>query len=193
MLYQHHASLTARRKHEWWASKSKTCQQAVCASSQSDRPAPGVTWYIAKLTTQKCGEYLSLYVIIDLFSRYIVAWMLSRKEDSALSSQLIEQAYERYGIEPSILTLHQDRGAPMTARCHLDLLGELVITGRLWRKETSQRGSWMSIKSCEVHTALAVVEYCSGGNRCNYWWFKIYQSCNWCEPNYIETRKWQSL
>lgn len=40
------------------------------------------TWDIAKLPTKKRGEYLSLYVVMDLFSRYIVAWMLSRKENS---------------------------------------------------------------------------------------------------------------
>jgi transposase InsO family protein len=47
------------------------------------------SWDIANLPTQKRGEYLSLYVVMDLFSRYIVAWMLSRKENSALSSQFI--------------------------------------------------------------------------------------------------------
>jgi putative transposase len=73
------------------------------------------TWDIAKLPTRKRGEYLSLYVVMDLFSRYIVAWMLSRKENSALSSQLIDEAVQRYDIGPGNLTLHQDRGAPMTA------------------------------------------------------------------------------
>ena len=73
------------------------------------------TWDIAKLPTRKRGEYLSLYVVMDLFSRYIVAWMLSRKENSALSSQLIDEAAQRYDIVPGHLTLHQDRGAPMTA------------------------------------------------------------------------------
>ena len=95
------------------------------------------SWDIAKLATQKRGEYLSLYVIMDLFSRHIVAWMLSHKENSALSSQLIEQAYERYDIEPNNLTLHQDRGAPMTAHCYLDLLGELTITASHSRPRVS--------------------------------------------------------
>jgi len=80
------------------------------------------------LSTRKHGEYLSLYVVMDLFSRYIVAWMLSRKENSALSSQLIDEAAQRYGIVPGNLTLLQDRGAPMTAHCYLDLLSELAIT-----------------------------------------------------------------
>lgn len=95
------------------------------------------TWDIAKLPTMKRGEYLSLYVVMDLYSRYIVAWMLSRKENSALSSQLMAEAYERYRIEPGKLTLHQDRGAPMTAHCYLDLLGELAITASHSRPRVS--------------------------------------------------------
>ena len=95
------------------------------------------TWDIAKLPTRKRGEYLSLYVVMDLFSRYIVAWMLSRKENSALSSQLIMEAHERYDIQPGTLTLHQDRGTPMTAHCYLDLLGELTMTASHSRPRVS--------------------------------------------------------
>ncbi|WP_179888130.1 DDE-type integrase/transposase/recombinase [Marinobacter sp. LV10R520-4] len=95
------------------------------------------TWDIAKLPTRKRGEYLSLYVVMDLFSRYIVAWMLSRKENSALSSQLIDEAAQRYDIVPGNLTLHQDRGAPMTAHCYLDLLSELAITASHSRPRVS--------------------------------------------------------
>ena len=95
------------------------------------------TWDIAKLATRKRGEYLSLYVVMDLFSRHIVAWMLSRKENSALSSQLIEEAYVRYDIQPDSLTIHQDRGVPMTAHCYLDLLGELAITASHSRPRVS--------------------------------------------------------
>ena len=95
------------------------------------------TWDIAKLPTKQRGEYLSLYVVMDLFSRYIVAWMLSRKENSALSSQLIAQAHERYNIGPDRLTLHQDRGVPMTAHCYLDLLAELSITASHSRPRVS--------------------------------------------------------
>jgi transposase InsO family protein len=95
------------------------------------------TWDIAKLPTQLRGEYLSLYVVMDLFSRYIVAWMLSRKENSALASQLIAEAHKRYNIAPDHLTLHQDRGVPMTAHCYLDLLAELRITASHSRPRVS--------------------------------------------------------
>ena len=101
------------------------------------QPNQVLTWDIAKLPTKKRGEYLSLYVVMDLFSRYIVAWMLSRKENSALSSQLIEEAYVRYDIPRDSLTIHQDRGVPMTAHCYLDLLGELAITASHSRPRVS--------------------------------------------------------
>lgn len=104
---------------------------------QATAPHQVWTWDIAKLPTRKRGEYLSLYVVMDLFSRYIVAWMLSRKENSALSSHLIAEAYERYAIESDRLTLHQDRGMPMTAHCYLDLLGELAITASHSRPRVS--------------------------------------------------------
>lgn len=104
---------------------------------RATRPNEVWTWDIAKLATQRPGEYLSLYVVMDLFSRYIVAWMLSRKENSALSSQLIQEAAQRYDIERHSLTLHQDRGAPMTAHCYLDLLSELAITASHSRPRVS--------------------------------------------------------
>lgn len=89
------------------------------------------------LPTKQRGQYLSLYVVMDLFSRYILAWMHSRKENSALSSQLIAEAHKRYGIAPDRLTLHQDRGVPMTAHCYLDLLAELSITASRSRPRVS--------------------------------------------------------
>jgi len=86
------------------------------------------TWDITKLATVRRGVYLSLYVVMDLFSRLVVAWMVSRKENSALAQQLMTEALERYAIAPGQITVHQDRGAPMTAHAYLDLMGELGAT-----------------------------------------------------------------
>ena len=85
------------------------------------------TWDITKLPTTGKGPYLSLYVVMDLYSRYVLAWMVSRKENSALAQQLMSEAAARYHIAWGSLTLHQDRGAPMTAHGYLDLMGELGI------------------------------------------------------------------
>jgi len=103
---QHHAipRLVATRPHEVW------------------------TWDITKFPLIRRGVYLSLYVVLDLFSRYIVSWMLSHKENSALARQLMDESVGRYHITPGQLTLHQDRGSPMTAHGYLDQMMELDIT-----------------------------------------------------------------
>jgi len=49
--------------------------------------------------------FLFLYLILDLYSRYVVGWMVSSKENGGLARHL-------YGVEPQTLTVHQDRGAP---------------------------------------------------------------------------------
>lgn len=95
------------------------------------------TWDISKLPVQTRGVYLSLYVILDLFSRFALAWMVSRKENSALAQQLVGEASSRYRIEAGQLTLHQDRGSPMIAHSFLDLLGEHGITGSHSRPRVS--------------------------------------------------------
>lgn len=86
------------------------------------------TWDITKLPLIHRGIYLSLYVILDLYSRYVVAWMVSTKENSALATQLMSEATTRYGIAEGQLTLHQDRGSPMTAHGYLENMKELDIT-----------------------------------------------------------------
>jgi len=86
------------------------------------------TWDISKLALTTVGCYLSLYALTDLFSRYTVAWMISLKENSALAQQLMNEASARYGIEPGQLTLHQDRGSPMTANGFLGAMRTLDIT-----------------------------------------------------------------
>lgn len=86
------------------------------------------TWDITKLALVTQGVYLSLYALTDLFSRYTVAWMISLKENSALALQLLGEASARYRINPGQLTLHQDRGSPMTANGFLGGMRALDIT-----------------------------------------------------------------
>ncbi len=86
------------------------------------------TWDITKLPLTRRGIYLSLYVVLDLYSRFVVAWMVSLKENSALAQQLMNEATTRYGIKQGQLTVHQDRGSPMTAHGYLDSMKELDVT-----------------------------------------------------------------
>ncbi len=73
------------------------------------------SWDITKLKGPVKGQFFNLYVILDIFSRCIVGWMLSERENAGLAARLIEQTYAKHGIRPGSLTLHADRGSPMTA------------------------------------------------------------------------------
>ena len=114
---------------------------------------PNEVWTrdITKLATQQRGKYLSLYVVIDLFSRFVVAWMISRKENSALAQQLMDEALVRYGVGPGQLTIHQDRGAPMTAHNYLELMGEFKVTSSHSRPRVSNDNpfSESQFKTCK--------------------------------------------
>ncbi len=57
------------------------------------------SWDVTKLPTRLRRQYLNLYVVLDLFSRFIVAWMVSRKENASLAQQLMQEAVDRYGVE----------------------------------------------------------------------------------------------
>lgn len=81
------------------------------------------TWDITKLATLQKGVFLHAYVIIDLFSRYVVGWMVAAKECKHLAAQLFANSVARHGIEPG-LTVHSDRGAAMKS----DTLAQLLAT-----------------------------------------------------------------
>ena len=79
--------------------------------------------------------YFYLYVLLDIFSRYVVGWMVAERENSTLAGQLIEESCLKQGVEPEVLTLHSDRGAPMTSKCTPQLLGDLGVTRSLSRPQ----------------------------------------------------------
>lgn len=85
------------------------------------------SWDISKLPTFERGVFLNLYVVLDMFSRFVIAWMVARHENSALAKQLFREAIERYDVSPGTLTVHQDRGAPMTSHGFAGLLTELGV------------------------------------------------------------------
>ncbi|HEY6880916.1 MAG TPA: IS3 family transposase [Polyangiales bacterium] len=94
---------------------------------EATRPNQVWTWDVSKLATYVPGVFLNLYLVLDLFSRYPVAWMIAERENSALSKQLFAQAITRYKLEPGTITVHNDRGAPMTASGFVDMLAQLGV------------------------------------------------------------------
>ncbi len=85
------------------------------------------TWDSTKLRGPRPGTGYSLYVVLDLFSRKIVGWLVERREDAALAEALIAESYTREGVQPQQLTLHADRGAPMTSKTVAELLRDLGV------------------------------------------------------------------
>lgn len=86
------------------------------------------SWDITKLLGPTKWTYFYLYVILDIFSRYVVGWMLAYRESAELAKRLIEQTIEREKIEPGSLTLHADRGSSMTSQPVAFLLAGLGVT-----------------------------------------------------------------
>jgi putative transposase len=74
------------------------------------------TWDITKLRGPAKWTYFYLYVLIDLFSRYVVGWMVAPYESGALAKHLIEESCVKQGIQPGELTVHADRGPSMTSK-----------------------------------------------------------------------------
>lgn len=96
---------------------------------EATKPLEVLTWDITKLPTIEVGVYLSLYVVLDLFSRYVVSWLVSSKENAELATFLMGETFKRYDIKPGQTTIHQDRGTPMTANKYLDkLISQLGAT-----------------------------------------------------------------
>jgi putative transposase len=85
------------------------------------------SWDITKLKGPVPYLYYSLYVILDLFSRYVVGWMVATHENAHLAQRLIEATCLKQGIGPHQLTMHADRGAPMRSKLLVELYADLHI------------------------------------------------------------------
>jgi len=94
------------------------------------------TWDITKLLGPVKGVSFCLYVLLDLFSRFVVGWLVAERQAAALAQHLIAQACLRQQIGRDQLALHSDRGGPMTAKPMAQLLADLGLTQSLARPRT---------------------------------------------------------
>jgi putative transposase len=95
------------------------------------------SWDITLLKGPKRLLYYYLYVILDIFSRYIVGWMVAEQESADLARQFIQATHRKQNIAAEPLTLHSDRGAPMRAKPVAQLLADLGVTRSHSRPYTS--------------------------------------------------------
>jgi len=86
------------------------------------------SWDITKLKGPQAWTYFHLYVILDIFSRYVVGWMIAYRELACLAEKLIAETSAKQDIPPGTLTLHADRGTSMKSKPVAFLLCDLGIT-----------------------------------------------------------------
>lgn len=95
------------------------------------------SWDITKLLGPVKWTYYYLYVIMDIYSRYTVGWMIAKQETGTLAKELISQTCIRQGIEEEQLIIHSDRGTSMTSKTVALLLADLGVTKSLSRPHVS--------------------------------------------------------
>lgn len=103
----------------------------------AERPNQVWSWDITKLKGPQKWSYFHLYVILDVFSRYIVGWMVAHRESAVLAEKLIATTCERQKIERNQLTLHADRGSSMRSKPVAFLLADLGVTKTHSRPQVS--------------------------------------------------------
>ena len=86
------------------------------------------SWDITKLLGPSKWTYYHLYTIIDVYSRYVVGWLIAERESAALAQELISETCVRQSIKPGQLTIHADRGTSMTSKSVAFLMADLGVT-----------------------------------------------------------------
>jgi len=101
------------------------------------RPNEVWSWDITKLKGPVKWTYYYLYVILDIFSRYVVGWMIAEQESSALAKRLISESCVKQNIVEGQLTIHADRGSSMKSKGVAQLLADLGVTKTHSRPQVS--------------------------------------------------------
>jgi putative transposase len=125
--------------HKEIKERRNQCSHPVYAKPELLATAPNQVWSwdITKLLGPVKWSYFYLYVIMDIFSRYVVGWMIATNESSALAVKLIEETCQKQNIKKDSLTLHADRGSSMKSKPVALLLSDLGVTKTHSRPYTS--------------------------------------------------------
>lgn len=94
-------------------------------AAEHGKPAGFSPWDITKLLGPAKWTYFYLYVLLDIYSRYVVGWMAAHRESATLAKKLIAESARKQAIEPGQLTVHADRGSSMTSKPVAFLLADL--------------------------------------------------------------------
>ena len=120
------------------------------------RPNEVWSWDITRLRTPEKWVYVYLYVVLDIFSRAVVGWMVAEKETASLAAHLIEETSAKHDVRPGTLVLHADRGTQMTSKTLAQLLADLDIGASHSRPQVSDDNpfSESQFKTMKYHSSF---------------------------------------
>lgn len=95
------------------------------------------SWDITKVPGPLRGQYFNLYVMLDIFSRFVVGWMLVARESREVTKAFLSTTFRKHGIAPGQLICHSDRGTSMVAKSTVQLYADLEITASFSRPRVS--------------------------------------------------------
>ncbi len=130
LLRQQHGGLVERRRQATHPPGSRPELEAAA-------PNDIWTWDITRLRGPGKRNFFYLYVLLDLFSRYVPGWMLASVENAQLPRRLIDETIHRHDLDPKALTIHSDRGVP-AAKTVAQLLATIEIRRSVTRPRTPQ-------------------------------------------------------
>jgi len=111
-----------------FANAVTNCTPGLCQTERlATHPNQLWSWDITKLRGPVTWTYYYLYVILDVYSRYVVGWMIAERESEELAQELIRETCAKQGIQPGQLTLHADNGSAMIAKSVAQLLIDLEV------------------------------------------------------------------
>jgi putative transposase len=129
-ILREHGEVTERRRQAVHPARIKPELVAT-------KPNEIWSWDITKLHGPAKWSYFHLYVIIDIYSRYVVGWLIAERESAALAEKLLADTIAKQGIDRDTLTIHADNGSSMASKPVAFLLADLGVTKTHSRPHTS--------------------------------------------------------
>lgn len=127
------------------------------------------SWDLTKLRGPVKWTYYYLYVVLDVFSRFVVAWMLAHRENGVNARALFAQACRQQGVEPAELTVHADRGSAPTAKTLAELFADLGVERSYSRPHVSDDNPYSEAQFKTMKYAAGYPERFGGYEHARSW------------------------
>ena len=156
VLHQHDVPHPGSARRGARAAQSTAASGLPQAQILATGPNQVWSWDITKLRSPSKGVYYYLYVIIDIYSRYVVGWLIAEVEAAELAEQLIAETCAKQGMQRAHLTIHADNGSPMIAKSVAILLADLGVAKSHSRPHVSDDNPYSEAQFKTLSTAQII-------------------------------------